>query len=279
MSKELSPAFQFYPSDFLSDSNVMRMSMEERGCYITLLSTCWKEQFLPADRDELKLICNGVSVSDRVAMCFESHGDILRHKRLDFERQKQAENRSMKSIAGQKGNDKRWGKRKKTKKIIAVGSHRDNSAIAEASQNVALQSSISSSITNENNSSLPQNYLASSDEKSLSPTSPILFELPCTGKSKIFPIVESFIAEMKEYYPGVDIEQEILRAKGWLVTNSSRGKTFKGMPRFLNSWFSRCQNNGGNGSGKQSESLFSGDPGATSEQRNSRGERLYIPKQ
>jgi hypothetical protein len=35
--KEKSPAFQFYPKDFLSDSKAMIMPSEARGIYITEL--------------------------------------------------------------------------------------------------------------------------------------------------------------------------------------------------------------------------------------------------
>jgi hypothetical protein len=35
-----SPAFQFYPKDFLTDENVRVMSLQERGAYITLLCLC-----------------------------------------------------------------------------------------------------------------------------------------------------------------------------------------------------------------------------------------------
>lgn len=41
-----SPAFQFYPKDFLTDINVISMSLEERGAYITLLCYDWLEDGL-----------------------------------------------------------------------------------------------------------------------------------------------------------------------------------------------------------------------------------------
>jgi uncharacterized protein YdaU (DUF1376 family) len=36
-----SPAFQFYPADYLSDINVVLMPNQARGCYITLMSHEW----------------------------------------------------------------------------------------------------------------------------------------------------------------------------------------------------------------------------------------------
>src|SRR3990167_10345948 len=42
-----SPAFQFYPKDYLSSSKVQRMSLAERGAYTTLLCHCWLDAGLP----------------------------------------------------------------------------------------------------------------------------------------------------------------------------------------------------------------------------------------
>jgi uncharacterized protein YdaU (DUF1376 family) len=52
------PAFQFYPADFLADSAVVMMSMEERGVYITLLCHQWIERGIPDDLDRLSRICH-----------------------------------------------------------------------------------------------------------------------------------------------------------------------------------------------------------------------------
>jgi hypothetical protein len=53
LAKEKSPAFQFYPKDFLTDERVQLMSHTERGIYVTLLCLCWLEGSLPADVNQL----------------------------------------------------------------------------------------------------------------------------------------------------------------------------------------------------------------------------------
>ena len=58
MAPEKAPAFQFYPKDFLADSNVLRMSMEARGVYITLLSLAWLDGVVPLDPRELAPLVN-----------------------------------------------------------------------------------------------------------------------------------------------------------------------------------------------------------------------------
>ncbi len=51
-----SPAFQFYPKDFLSSSKVLRMSPAQVGIYILLLCHCWLDNGLPANLSALAAI-------------------------------------------------------------------------------------------------------------------------------------------------------------------------------------------------------------------------------
>lgn len=73
MSKELSPAFQFYPRDWLSDSNVSSMSYEQEGWYIHLICYCWMEGKIPAN-PALALRLVGIRERD-ICHCDES--DLL----------------------------------------------------------------------------------------------------------------------------------------------------------------------------------------------------------
>lgn len=98
--KEKSPAFQFYPKDFLSSSKVSLMPMTERGVYITLLSRCWLDNGLPMDLKTLagfakmkqaqfeKMWKNG-----QIGSCFSERDGRFHNTRLDEERQKQDHNR------------------------------------------------------------------------------------------------------------------------------------------------------------------------------------------
>lgn len=105
MSAEKSPAFQFYPMDFLADSNVAGMALHERGAYITLLSFCWIDQSISADE---KRLANMVGVSLRafrrlwpaLSLCFEEVGGRLSHPRLEKERSKQREYRQQQADKG-----------------------------------------------------------------------------------------------------------------------------------------------------------------------------------
>lgn len=52
-SKRSFAAFQFYPRDFLANSKVARMSMTERGIYITLLSYAWIDDGIPSEPEQI----------------------------------------------------------------------------------------------------------------------------------------------------------------------------------------------------------------------------------
>jgi uncharacterized protein YdaU (DUF1376 family) len=99
-----SPAFQFYPKDFLLDRNVRNMSMTERGVYITLLALCWLDNGLPTDLADLASEV-GVPASKfdrmwhagKLSECFHERDGRYHHKRLDEERKKQADYRRRQS--------------------------------------------------------------------------------------------------------------------------------------------------------------------------------------
>jgi len=109
MPPETSPAFQFYPKDFLSSSAVALMSMQERGVYITLLCHCWLDGSLPTDPERLARICGlplptfrkcWPAVSERFVTNDDGH---LTNPRLERERHKQSDFRRRQSDNGRRG--------------------------------------------------------------------------------------------------------------------------------------------------------------------------------
>lgn len=112
---EHAPAFQFYPKDFLSDSNVIAMPAEVVGAYILLLSTLWLETRLPmrvpylsriarVNEDRFQEIWDQYFVD-----CFQLNDGFITHKRLDAERKKQKDRRESQSKGGKQGANARWG--------------------------------------------------------------------------------------------------------------------------------------------------------------------------
>lgn len=81
------PAFQFYPGDYLSSQRVSLMTLEEEGAYIRLLCYCWKNGHIPSDPEQLaRLIGKGatIALAKKVSLMFENKGGSrLVHDKLD----------------------------------------------------------------------------------------------------------------------------------------------------------------------------------------------------
>lgn len=102
------PAFQYYPKDFLTDANVLAMSLTERGAYWTLISVCWLEGTLPS---ATKALARLLGITDAhmarlwpaLAPCFRERQGRLIHPRLERELQKQRDFRDKQAENGRKG--------------------------------------------------------------------------------------------------------------------------------------------------------------------------------
>jgi uncharacterized protein YdaU (DUF1376 family) len=130
-----SPAFQFYPSDFLSDEKVMLMTNQEVGCYIKLLCINWKQGSIPDDVEKLAKLCgeDGTAMAQlwqSVGMCFETNGKPGRliNKRIEKERKKQEEYRKTKSESGKLGAHNRWNKLKENGNAMVLPMANDSSS-------------------------------------------------------------------------------------------------------------------------------------------------------
>lgn len=111
--KELSPAFQFYPRDFITET--FAMSAEQAGIYIWLISFCWMDGAIPIDDSELARICK--VPQETMARAFDTmrhlfagseHSGWLIHRGVEAERARQATLRQERSQSGKRGAKKRW---------------------------------------------------------------------------------------------------------------------------------------------------------------------------
>lgn len=113
-----SPAFQFYPSNFLGSPKVRAMSLAEIGLYTLALCLDWDGVGFTADElhDLAATQREGVDFNTawgRVSRCFEHDGERFYSARLKSERQKQREWRRKSSKGGKIGAAKRWGRQDK----------------------------------------------------------------------------------------------------------------------------------------------------------------------
>lgn len=236
MSKEQSPAFQYYPRDILSDINYQAMTWAERGMYHHLMDICWMETFIP---DDPAILARVLGITPEafseawkvIGKCFKggSENGQLVHPRLDIERAKQAQWKEKSARGGKLSAHKR-------KKAKAEVPQQGGCPLVGTKRQPKVNSSSSSSSSNNN---LSNDRLL--DGATLPTPAEVFTELPCTGKTQTWPVTKSYIAEMAPLYPGIDIQSEILRAKGWLLNNPTKRKTDRGMTSFLGRWFAREQ--------------------------------------
>lgn len=110
MENHNSPAFQFYPKDWLTDSRVVSMTTLQRGIYIQLLCYCWLDGWLPMDPKKLSLLSGAQGMTEQeflehweaIEPCFEvaTDGKGFTHPRLEKERVKQQQWRDKCSKGG-----------------------------------------------------------------------------------------------------------------------------------------------------------------------------------
>ncbi len=114
MAKEPSPAFQFYPKDYLSDVKTRAMTFEQRGMYWDLCSYCWLEGGLPSDPIQIARILGTPEepfVRDHwpaLSMCFRPLTETtIEQPRLGIERRKQQKRREKMAEGGRRSADRR----------------------------------------------------------------------------------------------------------------------------------------------------------------------------
>lgn len=152
MSK--SPAFQFYPQDFMSDINVKVMTTEAVGAYWLLLCHDWIECGLPDD-DRSLAVLSGMNerwceVSEQVLKCFKKRGTKIYNPRLEKERKKQKNFREQKSEAGKASAKSRKNKKLKQKKEVNECSIPVEFPLNECCDSVATKFNSSSSSSSSN---------------------------------------------------------------------------------------------------------------------------------
>jgi uncharacterized protein YdaU (DUF1376 family) len=100
-----SPAFQFYPNDFMGSPTVAAMTAAEVGAYLLLLCADWNGDGFAWDVEELARTCKMTDAEfktawRRVSRCFVERRGRFFNPRLDAERKKQREWRRKSSEGG-----------------------------------------------------------------------------------------------------------------------------------------------------------------------------------
>jgi uncharacterized protein YdaU (DUF1376 family) len=232
------PAFQFYPKDFLSSSKVSRMSMTERGIYITLLSYAWLDGSLPSDLGDLaKIVGMRADRFERIwkagplQECFICRQTRVYNERLEIERKKQQEFRRRQSDNGKLG-----GRPKVESGGLGLGSSGLSQTKPKKSSASAI-CNLQSAISNKKK-----------EKDSLEPhgdSTPVVMNFPVVGNPEQveWALHQSRVDAWRVAYPNLDIVSECRKAEVWTRANPERRKTAKGMPAFLVKWLNRQTDN------------------------------------
>lgn len=98
------------------------------------------------------------------------------------------------------------------------------------------------------------NALSSAEPDEPASTEVVFLTYPVVGgrgqnKPPDWSLTESHVERLREEFPGVDIEAEARKARGWCIDNPTKRKTARGMPKFIRGWMERQQNRCGSGAG------------------------------
>jgi len=108
------PAFQFYPADFVADARVQLMNCEQIGAYWLLCCHMWMEGGVLPNNDAILARLSRTEkrwpkVKQLVMSCFVVCKTKVYHKRLRREKSKQVQLRKTRAAAGKLGAKARWG--------------------------------------------------------------------------------------------------------------------------------------------------------------------------
>lgn len=303
MSKETAPAFQVYAAEYLADLNTQLMTIEEEGCYWRLMLFCWREASLPVDLDTLKALCKGVVPSNRVLSCFVEKDGRLLHPRLERERAKQAEWREKSAKGGRRSAHK--PKHPKGQSTKQGGSTTLEADSLKGGSTLHLLSSSSSSPSTSSSTENKKDLAASQAQ----PPEPEVDGPSGNGSKPKDEAYEIWCSEFAEHrqiayrgkagekgdfvqLAGLRRQLEIGTReipKNWKESIHNYFQTPQGKYTLADlcsrydvfnlGALDRFNKPREEQNGTHQTSFIEGDPGTTSDRRNSRGDRLYIPKQ
>ena len=74
------------------------------------------------------------------------------------------------------------------------------------------------------------------------PDAMTVFDLPLIG-GKEYGVPQTLYDEYVNAFPGISVMAELAKLRSWLLSNPTKMKTLRGMPRFMNTWLSKAQDN------------------------------------
>lgn len=124
---------------------------------------------------------------------------------------------------------------KENKAYTFSGKHLETKCIQNVSPDIDIGIDKDIDIVLDNNNNIAQSFVRENDN--------VFIQMPLNDNS-LFDLYDKQVKEFKELYQNVDIDNELKKAKAWLISNPTKRKTKKGIMRFINNWLSRAQDRG-----------------------------------
>jgi len=291
MSKEIAPAFQFYAAEYLADEKVQLMSLEEEGCYIRLMAYCWREGSIPSDPEMMTRLCKGITPSSAVQVRFDypcEDTTRLMHPRLEIERQKIAEYRKNSAKGGKRSAHKRKHKKDiveqqcTTDSLPSERQVKGNTSSSTSSSIASVQASQAPPVSDEQN---PANPITKKERKKDETYELFAAEylkqrgIPYGSTTADFVQLSKLrkligVTDIPKWDKAVDSYFKTPQGKYTLADLCNRFDAFIHGP--LDRYGKPVEEKP---NGSNQFDFVKGESGSTSDKRNERGERLYIPKQ
>lgn len=200
-----SPSFQYYPADLISDPEVMFWDAESVGAYWLLINYLW----LNGGKFELnfnqlrqifrkKTEKSAQTLWRKIQKKFQLYDNIVTHKRVTEEMQKQSKYRLMKQNAGSKGGKKRkQNYNSATKKTVAKSSSSSSSSSSDI-DSVTTKDNINKEGYTNSTDSVNQND-STTKKKYSNPIAGKIYEL-WAEKNGVFGFIEVFYNQWLQAY-------------------------------------------------------------------------------
>ncbi len=238
------PYYKWFPRDFHSDPNVKRLSALARGCYRDILDFMWIAQYGYKIPDNDRILCSQLNLRpsqwkkvkeelmDPFGPVFILEGGFLISNRLKAEYDEACATVEKNTGAGKKSAEVR-------RKAAKADQEKRQRNLFPEDNNESCNKEVAKT-----NTGKPVAYLPP-DKRELGAYDDWLPTNKFNSEGEVYIIRAQLIAQMGDTYPAVDVLSEIKKMYSWCVTNATKRKTHTGIGRFINSWMSGAQNDGG----------------------------------